>query len=461
MRQPAQWRRDQRGAVAVVAALCMVVLVGFLGFVIDLGHLYVRKTELQNAADAAALAGARALDGSPGGIGSAVSEAMRIARLNGSDYGGSPVAITEAHIRFGPSPGSVTLTKAEAEAVPKSIWFVKVDTSAFSDANQALGQGTRPTWFIKVLSPTLGETTAHVLAVAGRTVCEEIPVFACVLDATDPVSFGYKLGQSYLMTEKTDANDAIGPGNIGWLDPVSPDGKGVVLGAKEMQEVLCRGQGLCMSPGTYTSRTQNAFHPMADALNTRFGEFKGSLNKDEYKSGALACPVDSNVKEYKWEDTSPGGGTECKGGAAGCPAEWMDTNPTEQSEDSGGAPGVHWAAVVPTSPLPNPAWAVSDSYPDDGKTPYTSAPGSIFHESPASPADFVIQSGRRVVTLGIATNCGSGEIKGSGKPVVIEKFGRFLLQRHAMGGSDKGFYGEFMGMVDSATTFRPGIKLYR
>lgn len=50
--------KDQRGAVAVIVAVCMAMLIGFLALAIDVGYLYATKNELQNAADAAALAGA-------------------------------------------------------------------------------------------------------------------------------------------------------------------------------------------------------------------------------------------------------------------------------------------------------------------------------------------------------------------------------------------------------------------
>lgn len=51
-------RRRENGAVAVTTALLLVGLVGFLGLSVDLGVLYAARAELQNAADAAAMAGA-------------------------------------------------------------------------------------------------------------------------------------------------------------------------------------------------------------------------------------------------------------------------------------------------------------------------------------------------------------------------------------------------------------------
>jgi hypothetical protein len=49
---------NQRGVSAVIIAICLFMLVGFVALAIDVGHLYVAKNELQNAADAGALAGA-------------------------------------------------------------------------------------------------------------------------------------------------------------------------------------------------------------------------------------------------------------------------------------------------------------------------------------------------------------------------------------------------------------------
>ena len=52
---------DERGAVAIIVGLVIVLLIGFAALAIDLGHLYVVRNEIQNAADAGALAGARFL----------------------------------------------------------------------------------------------------------------------------------------------------------------------------------------------------------------------------------------------------------------------------------------------------------------------------------------------------------------------------------------------------------------
>ena len=53
--------KDQKGAVVAIVAVCLVIFVGFTALAVDIGHLYVVRNELQNAADAGALAGARRL----------------------------------------------------------------------------------------------------------------------------------------------------------------------------------------------------------------------------------------------------------------------------------------------------------------------------------------------------------------------------------------------------------------
>src|SRR4051812_36009508 len=49
------------GAVVPLVALLLIPLIGMLAFSVDIGYMIVVNTQLQNAADAAALAGAQQL----------------------------------------------------------------------------------------------------------------------------------------------------------------------------------------------------------------------------------------------------------------------------------------------------------------------------------------------------------------------------------------------------------------
>src|SRR5580700_8183813 len=53
----------RHGVIVPYVALSLVALLGFLALAIDLGMVMVAKTQAQNAADAAAFAGARSLTG--------------------------------------------------------------------------------------------------------------------------------------------------------------------------------------------------------------------------------------------------------------------------------------------------------------------------------------------------------------------------------------------------------------
>ncbi len=75
--------RHQRGQTLVFVALMLVVLVGFLALAVDVGNAYAERRFMQNAADAGALAGARAL-ALDRGQAAARAEAERFALANGA-----------------------------------------------------------------------------------------------------------------------------------------------------------------------------------------------------------------------------------------------------------------------------------------------------------------------------------------------------------------------------------------
>jgi hypothetical protein len=74
---------DDRGAVAIIVALCLVVLMLIAAWVIDGSALYQERVELQNGADAAALAIAR--DCVEGACGAVYTTADEFANANAND----------------------------------------------------------------------------------------------------------------------------------------------------------------------------------------------------------------------------------------------------------------------------------------------------------------------------------------------------------------------------------------
>mgnify|MGYP005856694915 CR=1 FL=1 len=53
--------KESEGTIMVFVALSMVLILGMVALAVDIGNLYATRNELQNVADAAALAGARYL----------------------------------------------------------------------------------------------------------------------------------------------------------------------------------------------------------------------------------------------------------------------------------------------------------------------------------------------------------------------------------------------------------------
>lgn len=80
----------QQGAILVLTAFLLPFIIAFTGLAVDFGNLYVQHQTLQNAADAAALAGANNFTADKKDISAAKKNADQYANKNGDiNYGGS------------------------------------------------------------------------------------------------------------------------------------------------------------------------------------------------------------------------------------------------------------------------------------------------------------------------------------------------------------------------------------
>lgn len=99
---------SERGAVAVIMAALLVAVVGLAAFVIDIGAVFEERRDLQNGADAAALAvAADCVAHGTCTAGTAQPEAMRIASFNSND---GEATVNEADINFDMPNQTVTVT---------------------------------------------------------------------------------------------------------------------------------------------------------------------------------------------------------------------------------------------------------------------------------------------------------------------------------------------------------------
>jgi len=208
-------RRDDSGAVLLLTSIMMVVLLGMGALVIDVGRFYVERRELQNGADAAALAVAQ--DCAGGSCGGATATARTYANANARD---GKAGIGEL---CGSGPGLLACA-TNPPNVPAKNW-VKVRTVT-PDDNQVqyvlapvLGHDAGKTSATAVASwGTVGSATTIPVAFS---VCE----FKALGGTIDGSQFPTQTGYVYLHGDGPDHGGCLTtpsglklPGGFGWLD---------------------------------------------------------------------------------------------------------------------------------------------------------------------------------------------------------------------------------------------------
>ena len=133
-------RKHERGSVLAYTVLSALFLFFAVGLGVDLSHLYLVKSELQNTADAAALAGASALKiPTPDRITTAVDRAVAVMNMNKYNFNQKnyvdqmSLAAQRSLVRFAVNlsefDGNRTgRSEADAQATPNDIRFVRVVT---------------------------------------------------------------------------------------------------------------------------------------------------------------------------------------------------------------------------------------------------------------------------------------------------------------------------------------------
>jgi hypothetical protein len=270
------------------------------------------RTELQNAADAAALAAARELNGGTGGIADAVNQATNVIANNKGQK--TKATVTIASVEFAANlDDDPYLNATAANAVASTIRFVRVTTETAS---------TSIFFGVNALGNSHLESRS---AVAGKSVdlaglCDFYPAAVGMndYDTTDSVNgqpvFTYPPAGT-LLTLKF----AQGSGNeatINHLDYIVLEvpcitGNGDVETARLAGGEPCAcntlGGNINMTP---SSNLGNGGRAAGDGMNTRFGDYIGGYG------GYLQCcnyASDTNVTEnitHLQYTTNPGAGND-------------------------------------------------------------------------------------------------------------------------------------------------------
>lgn len=268
-------KRAERGSILATSALGMLSLLLAVGLGVDISHLYLAKNELQNAADASALAGASGLDFSPAGITRATNRA--VAEMNKYEFDNDGVTFPRENIRFAAnlsdfdSGTGMSEGQASSTANAPNIRFVRVVTPQ-SPVNIA---------FVSMVTGNSLDLSAN--AVAGVSV--PLTSFAGYLPVTvvdDDLLSTILPGQMY--TFRGNPQGSISPGNYQIL---AIDGSG----AADDRTGLASGVRNVVGPGGYVDTKPGVTSgAVRQGINTRFDDYASGLDPNVY-------PPDTNIKE--------------------------------------------------------------------------------------------------------------------------------------------------------------------
>lgn len=268
-------RKNERGSVLATSTLGMLCFLLAVGLGVDVSRLYTAKTELQNAADAAALAAASGLNGFPEGITDATDRAVKV--MNNYNFNKANVKIERTAVRFAKNlkdfdtgPGMDEFT-ASSSANAKDIRFVKVKTPdepvVVTFATMVLGASKNLT----------AEATAG-MSVPLNKFNGYLPVF--VVDNET----GTALVPGQMYTFRGAPQSSVSPGNY---QALAIDGSG----GSDDRIGLASGVKNVVGPGGYVDTKPGVTSgAIRQGINTRFDEYASGMDPTMY-------PPDTNIAE--------------------------------------------------------------------------------------------------------------------------------------------------------------------
>lgn len=266
------------GAIAPMTAAGLIALFALLALAVDGARLYNLHTELQDAVDAAALAGATQLDGQDGARARATqavtaSLVTNFQRLSDDGLGGN-VTISPGNIRFLVDLTSRTEAANDAEAAfievmadPRDMTFI----------------------FAGIVGNFLADdVSARAVAGLGSALCKVPPLMICQISSVDLTNADALKGYGITMRSAGNGSQWV-DGNFGFLAPDT-----VSLGANELRDALGRvnPRAECLGEVVTTEPGQN--DAVRDGFNTRFDIYSG--NASSLRSDPQYRPARNTIK---------------------------------------------------------------------------------------------------------------------------------------------------------------------
>jgi|SRR5882672_6182967 len=268
-------RKGERGSILAMSALGMLSVLLAVGLGVDISHFYLVKTELQNAADASALAAASAINSKPSGIVEGTNRAVN-AFKNSYEFNNTKVELSDINVTWSKNleSGYMSVADASSPANAASIRFVKVTTPespvGVSFAAAVLGN-----------SKNLSASATAGLSVPLNVFCDFIPLSVLIDDDTTTLV----KGQTYTIRAGTGGSPS--PGNYQILAVAGRGGVDVGYG-------IGSGVNACAKAGeTYSVDTKPGLTAgkVRTGINSRFDDYQGSQLDPSQQ------PPDTNIKE--------------------------------------------------------------------------------------------------------------------------------------------------------------------
>lgn len=280
-------QKGERGNVMILTTILMLGIVMAMGLCIDVARVYMVRTELQNAADAASLAAARELDSGTGGIQDAVNRATTIV----NDYGFNRAAVTiaPASVKFAVNlDGPYWPQGPDTDANAANIKFVQVTTQSTATpilfAIQALGN-----------AHTESRTATAGMSAPINTICDFFPVAVALTDA-DIAPPAPNTTMTLNFTQGNGSSMTVHDKDYVILEVPEISGNG----AKETIRLAAGLTSICQTlnvnvpfHATPSSNQNNGPRQITDGINTRFNLYAngpGQLNATDF-------PPDSNIQQ--------------------------------------------------------------------------------------------------------------------------------------------------------------------
>jgi Flp pilus assembly protein TadG len=278
-------KEGTRAAVAPTVALSLFALIGMGGIAFDYAHLADLDTELQNAADQAALAAATQLDGSDGSRTRAAAAAQSL--LNNTTFFASDGAmdaagrkVTIATVNFYQSYDDATESYGDPASTDENARVVQVNVA-----------GRRADY---ALTPVVGAVTsgtidAEAAASLASAVCNVPPLMMCVPNPAEEFPTDADVGKGVLLQPGPNVG-FWAPGDYGYLDfGDGASGLQINLGRNnETAGCTDMSNGIPTEPGNKASVT--------DSLNSRFDLYPVASSSCDAATGDF-CPAENTHKD--------------------------------------------------------------------------------------------------------------------------------------------------------------------